>query len=250
MCIFLGELHHFKMKHKSININCDLGEGGNFDAELMPLINSCNIACGGHFGNAETMKTAVGQAAENKVNIGAHPAYPDKENFGRKKMQLSPENLGEELLQQISGLQKIMEGTGQKLHHIKPHGALYNNLKTDRKEAEIVVETVKKIDRGVILFVPPQSAIEEIAQGEIPIWREGFADRNYNEDLSLVSRDSDRALITDPRKIADRIKRIQEKQEILTLNGNAIPVEFDTLCVHGDTENALNLVQEIVGYLN
>jgi|AntDeeMinimDraft_4_1070355.scaffolds.fasta_scaffold03765_3 UPF0271 protein len=234
---------------KKLDINSDLGEGGGFDAELMRYINSCNIACGGHYGSQNSMEKTIDLALENKVNIGAHPAYPDKENFGRKPMEISSGNLRKTLEKQLSDFSQILSQKKAVLHHIKPHGALYNDLKTDAEKAELLVAFLAKNYPNIILFVPPESAVEKIAKGRLTTWQEGFADRNYNYDLSLVSRQNQNAVITDEKAVLERMQLLQNEQKIETLSGKKVSVNFDTICVHGDTENAVNLVKKMVDVL-
>lgn len=230
---------------EQLDINSDLGEGGGFDSQLMKWINSCNIACGGHIGDENSMERAVEQALENEVKIGAHPAYPDKENFGRQSIQISAGDLRDSLDEQLQNFSAILNRKNAGLHHIKPHGALYNDLKTEASKAEILVGFLEKNYPENILYVPPESEVEKIAQNRINTWTEGFADRNYNGDLSLVSRQKENAVITDENAVLERMKLLQNEGKIKTISGNEISVNFDTICVHGDTENALNLVKQI-----
>jgi len=230
----------------TIDLNCDMGEGNRFDELIMPLISSCNIACGGHYGTVDTMNAALDLALENKVKIGAHPSYPDKKNFGRKPFPLALSALKKELQRQILALQRILEKKGGRLHHIKPHGALYNEIVHNAEKATCVIETVVEIDKVLILFVPPKSAVKKLAKGKLETWTEGFADRNYNPDLSLVSREKPKAVLTEKEQVFNRIISIVKEQKIRVENGGFLNVDFKTICMHSDTENAA----EIVRYLS
>lgn len=223
---------------KTIHINCDLGEGGENDAQLMPLISACNIACGGHAGTIETMKKTVDLAMEHEVEIGAHPSYPDKENFGRRNLKIESSELKRSLKGQILSLKQITEAEGAILTHIKPHGALYNDAAKDPILANIIIETVLEIDEYLQLFVPPFSVISEEAEGKLKVVFEAFADRNYNPDHSLVSRENPAGLITEKEQVFEHLFRMISKGEIRCLNGEIIPSKAITFCLHSDTPNS------------
>jgi len=228
---------------KNIDLNCDLAEGGKFDTELMPLISSCNIACGGHFGNEETMGAAVKLALQNGVNIGAHPSYPDKDNFGRKSLNITAEELRKSLRTQISRLKTITERVGGRLHHVKPHGALYNDLVKEEAKAKLVIELVEEIDANLILFVPPKSVIENLAKGKLKTWTEGFADRNYEADFSLVSRQKSNAVLHEKEAVFQHVFGMVEKGKIELKSGAVLDASFDTICVHSDTQNSVEILR-------
>lgn len=225
------------MEH--IHINCDLGEGGDNDAQLMPLISACNIACGGHAGTVETMKKAVDLAIEHEVEIGAHPSYPDKENFGRRSLKLEPAELKRSLKAQVMSLKQITEAEGGILTHIKPHGALYNDAAKDPFLANLIIETVLEIDEYLLLFAPLFSVISEEANGKLKVVFEAFADRNYNVDYSLVSRENPAGLITEKELVFEHLFRMISKGEIRCLNAKIIPSKATTFCLHSDTPNSV-----------
>lgn len=227
----------------AIDLNCDLGEGGDFDKQLMPLISSCNIACGGHFGDQETVQKAVLNAFDEKVLIGAHPAYPDPDHFGRLSISISLEKLRDSVKQQIYLVKEEAEKIGGKLHHVKPHGALYNELKNDCEKAALVLETILEIDSDLILFVPPKSAIKKMAKGKLKTWTEGFADRNYEADFSLVSRKKEHAVFHQKEAIFKRVFQMISDDKIEALNGSYLQQKMDTICVHSDTENSVEILQ-------
>jgi UPF0271 protein len=234
------------MNNISIDINADIGEGIGNEADLMPLLSSCNIACGGHAGNLETMNWCVGLAKQYQIKIGAHPSFPDKENFGRKIVQISCSALYQTIKNQIKALMNVVRDQHASLHHVKPHGALYNLAATDKKTAEVIVEVMKSIHLPLKLYVPFGSVISEIAIKEnIPITYEVFADRNYNEDLSLVSRAKENAIIKDVNVMTSHIRNIILNKKVKTINGVEVPLKAETICVHGDNPEALKLIKKL-----
>jgi UPF0271 protein len=234
------------MNNISIDINADIGEGIGNEADLMPLLSSCNIACGGHAGNLETMNWCVGLAQQYQIKIGAHPSFPDKENFGRKIVQISCSALYQTIKNQIKALMNVVRDQHAGLHHVKPHGALYNLAATDKKTAEVIVEVMKSIHLPLKLYVPFGSVISEIAIKEnIPITYEVFADRNYNEDLSLVSRAKENAIIKDVNVMTSHIRNIILNKKVKTINGVEVPLKAETICVHGDNPEALKLIKKL-----
>ncbi len=228
-----------------IDINCDLGEGMGNDAALMPFLGSCSIACGGHFGNDETMTIAVKLAQQYDVNVGAHPSFPDKENFGRKVMDISRKKLSQSLFQQITDFQIICQTVGMPMHHIKLHGALYNLAAQDAEIAAVVLNVFARCQADVKIYLPDNSAIAILADDYFPIIYEAFADRRYNPDLSLVARNLDNALITDKKLAWQQISSIVKTGKVSTIDGQLINIRADTFCVHGDSENAFNILQYI-----
>lgn len=230
----------------TIDINADVGEGMGNEAYLMPYLSSCNIACGGHAGTPETMRTLVKLANQYGVKIGAHPSYPDIENFGRKKMDLSCAALFLSLQKQIDSLKDILQDEQATLYHVKPHGALYNLAAVDEKAALVVVEMMKQFMLPVKLYVPYKSMIADLAiKNNIPIVYEVFADRNYNDDLTLVSRDHREALIHDADEVFNHVFRMISAQKVKTISGAKKAILAQTICVHGDTPEAVNLVMTL-----
>ncbi len=230
-----------------IDINSDVGEGVGNENLLMPYISSCNIACGGHFGDEESVDKTIKLALKNKVKIGAHPSFPDKESFGRKLMQISSRELYKSLQQQISFFLERLSFNNAKLHHIKPHGALYNAITVDKNLAELFVDATQSFLKEVYLYVPYSSVIEKVAIAKnINIKYEAFADRNYNNNLTLTSRADENALITDKISVCEHVLRMVTKNKVLTTSGIEQNILADTFCIHGDTDNAI----EIVKYLN
>lgn len=231
---------------RTIDINVDVGEGINNESQLMPFISSCNIACGGHAGDADTMRAVVKLAKEYNVKIGAHPSYPDKANFGRQKMEITHSRLFKSIRGQINSLIKVLREENAMLHHIKPHGALYNHAAIDKTTASVIVEAIKSFSLPIKLYVPFNSVISELAKKEnIPIVYEAFADRNYNDDLTLVSRNAENAIILDPDEMFSHVFRMITKQKVKTVNGVEVKIKADTFCIHGDNPEAVNLIKKL-----
>ncbi len=229
-----------------ININCDLGEGLNNEHIIMPLINSCNIACGGHAGNNESMIQCIEIAIRNNLQIGAHPSYPDKLNFGRKKIDISSSEFSHSIINQVESLEQIASSYGKEINHIKAHGALYNEMINDSDIADFYLDTVKDYKESCSLYVPYNSKIEKLALKKgFNIIYEVFGDRNYNDDLSLVSRDKENAIINSPDNVIKHLKPIVESNTVKTITGNYNEIKFDTICIHSDTNNSIEILKNI-----
>lgn len=229
-----------------LNLNCDVGEGQNNEPQLLPYLDACNIACGGHFGNFRTMNAVVKIAIKNNVKIGAHPSYHDKTNFGRKSIKINEFDLIKSIQKQIDDLLIVLNELGATLHHVKPHGALYNDIVKDKKLASIFLKAIKKYE-PVKLFIPFNSEIEkEALKLNKSIIYEAFADRNYNNDLTLVSRNLENAVLTDLETIKKHVKTMLLNNEVETITGERIPIKVDTFCVHSDTKSAINIVKNLM----
>lgn len=230
-----------------IDINADVGEGIGNEAQLMPYLSSCNIACGGHAGDVSTMTRVLKLAKQHKVKVGAHPSFPDKVNFGRQVMEMKHADLFDSILSQSIALYNIAEQEGMALNHIKPHGALYNLASADATIAKLVINVVLSFPHRVKLYAPYNSVMAKLASSEhIEVVHEAFADRNYNDDLSLVSRQFDNALKTEKKAILDHVLGMVKQQNIRSVNDKNIRIKASTICVHGDTKNAT----EILKFLN
>lgn len=227
------------------DINCDLGEGMDNDAQLMPFLGSCNIACGGHYGDTKTMETAILLAKKYHVSVGAHPSFPDKENFGRKIIDISRDQLHQSLVKQMTDFKTICNQNNVVMHHVKLHGALYNLAASDAEIAAVVLNAFAKVQADIKIYAPYFSAIAMLAEDYFPIVYEAFADRAYNADLSLVSRDKPSAVIRDKLKAWQQIKSIIETGKVATVDGQMVAIKADTFCVHGDNDNALEILQYI-----
>ena len=227
----------------TIDINCDVGEGIQNEHLIMPFISSCNIACGGHFGDKNTILKTIELAIEYNVAIGAHPSFVDKKNFGRQFLDLSEAALKQSIEEQLDLFLSCLAIFNQKMHHIKPHGALYNLIAKDRCEAQKFIRIIKKYVKDCFLFVPYNSEIAKVAlENNIKIKYEAFADRNYNTDLSLVSRDYENALILSSVEIVRHVLKILKTNRVQTVSGLEKEIKADTLCVHGDTENVIEII--------
>ncbi|MEM9362229.1 MAG: 5-oxoprolinase subunit PxpA [Bacteroidota bacterium] len=232
------------MKKWHVDFNCDVGEGIGNEAQLFPFISSCNIACGGHAGNTTTISDILKLAMANNVKIGAHPSYPDKANFGRKVMEISNEELRHSLSKQLATFYRISNELEAKVHHIKPHGALYNIIAKDQGLAALFLQVVEESNLPQRIYAQPDAVVAHLAKIRgIDVCYEAFADRNYNEDGSLVSRAQKDALISEPKHVLQHILPIIQKGEVVTLSGNTIQMQVDTICVHGDTPTALQILE-------
>ncbi|WP_029033473.1 5-oxoprolinase subunit PxpA [Salinimicrobium terrae] len=231
---------------KKIHINCDLGEGGEHDEELMPLISACNIACGGHAGTLETMQQTVDLAMEHDVEIGAHPSYPDKENFGRVSVPMETEELKRYLVAQILSLKQIAEAEGAILTHVKPHGALYNDAYTNSNIAKVIIDAILEFGNDLVLYAAEGSVLSRLAQDKLPVRFEAFADRNYNPDGSLQNRTNSGALLTQKEQVLEHVFSMVSEGKITTQKGQKIDSLATTFCLHSDTPNSV----EILKYLH
>jgi UPF0271 protein len=229
-----------------LDLNADLGEGCAFDAELMSVVTSCNIACGGHIGDAASMRTALMLAKENQVAAGAHPSFPDRENFGRTKSTLSGAALEASLRDQVSALKKEADQLGIPITHLKPHGALYNMAALDAGLAQSVVNVLIETFPDAALFGPPNSKLEAVAQNHgIAFVAEGFADRAYEADGQLRDRKAPGAVIHDVDAQTEQALGMATRGEVETYDSGAISLPVKTICVHGDTPSAFAAAQSI-----
>lgn len=239
------------MKHK-IDINCDLGESfgsytfGN-DAEIMPLITSANVACGFHAGDPVEMAKTVKLAKENGVAVGAHPGFPDLAGFGRRDMGLSKEEVRSIVVYQVGALQAFAKVGGLDLQHVKLHGALYNAAAKNKDYAQAIIEAVGTIDSDLVLFASANSKMVTMAEeAGLRVACEVFVDRAYNPDGSLVSRVTAGAVIEDPNLVAERAVTMVKERRVSAINGQTVKFEkVHTICVHGDTLNAVQLAKAV-----
>jgi 5-oxoprolinase (ATP-hydrolysing) subunit A len=231
---------------KIIDLNCDMGEGAGNDEAIMPNISSANIACGFHAGNASSMNATVDLAIRFGVAIGAHPSFYDIEGFGRREVLLRGKEIYEIVVYQVSALAGFVKIKGQRLHHVKPHGALYNMAAKDPEYAEAIVAAVKDLDPDLILY--GLSGSELIRAGKkagLQTYSEAFADRTYQKDGSLTSRTQPGAIITDFGKSVEQVKTMIGEQSVQTLSGDMISIEAETICIHGDHEGAEVFAKEM-----
>ena len=234
-----------------ININCDLGEKSKFhsienDPHLLNIVNSANIACGYHAGDEETMNMVIKISKSNGVSIGAHPSFKDPENFGRKRINLTSAEIKKLIIDQYEILQKIAQKHGEKVTHIKPHGALNNMACEDFELANTIAKAINNIDKNIIFLVPTGSQMEIAAKKlNMKIACEIFADRNYEDDGNLVSRSKDHALITDPEVAKKHVLSMVKNQALDCYSGKQIPCEIDSVCIHGDNQSSLATAKSI-----
>jgi UPF0271 protein len=236
---------------KKIDLNCDMGESfgtyslGN-DEALMGFVTSANIACGYHAGDPSVMDRTVRLAARHDVSIGAHPGFPDLAGFGRRAMQLTPEEIENAVLYQVGALAAFARSAGSELAHVKPHGALYNTAAKDIEVARAIVRGVARAGEELFLVGLAGSVMIEAArEAGLRVAREGFADRAYEADGSLRSRKLEGAVIHDPEAAAERAVRIARDGIVTAYTGEEIPLQVDTLCVHGDTPGAVEIAEAI-----
>jgi UPF0271 protein len=234
-----------------VDLNCDMGESfGRYrigaDEAMMQYITSANIACGYHAGDPLVMDWAVRLAAKYGVGIGAHPGFPDLMGFGRRVMQLSSEEIENYILYQIGALAAFARATDVELAHVKPHGALYNMAAKDVELARAIVRGIARFSRELIAVCPAGSAMIGAAEeAGLRVAREGFADRAYNLDGTLRSRQLSGALIEDPCMAAERAIKMVRDGIVVAHTGEEIPLRVETICVHGDTPTAVQIAQVI-----
>lgn len=223
----------------SMDINADLGEGNASDAEILSVVSSCNIACGGHAGDMASMRATVTAAIENGVAIGAHPSYPDREGFGRRSNLLAGVDLLTTLVEQIRSLTAVVSEYGAALHHVKPHGALYNDACADAELADVVAKAVVEACDGVFLVGLPNSELHRAAgRGGLPYLAEAFIDRAYLADGRLVPRSEPGAVHRSLASIEAQAISLARDHSVMSIDGRPVSLLADTLCVHGDTPGA------------
>ncbi len=222
-----------------IDLSADLGEGSPGEEEIWPLVTSVNVACGGHIGDAESMAHAARRARELSTRLGAHPSYPDRENFGRKPLSMLPHDLRASLAAQIGALRDVARLHGVALRHVKPHGALYNQAHHDAVLAGVIVDAMRDVDAGLAIVCPALSQMADAARmAGTPVIREAFADRRYEPDGSLVARGTPGALLSID-EAAEQAALLARERAVTARNGARISVVYDTICVHADMEGAV-----------
>ncbi len=230
----------------SIDLNCDMGEGFPHDEDLMRFVSSVNIACGFHAGDTTVMRKTVELAVKAGVAIGAHPSFRDLENFGRKEIEISPDEVFDIVFYQILNMKGICEDFGVKMHHVKPHGALYNQAAKDPKLAAAIAKAVKQLDENLILYGLANShLITEAEKIGLRTASEVFADRTYEADGSLTPRSQENALITDVNLSLAQVLEMVQNQQVAATNGEIVKIKAETICLHGDGENALVFAEQI-----
>jgi UPF0271 protein len=240
---------------KRIDLNCDMGElpeaiaDGTQEA-LLRSITSVNIACGGHAGDEQTMKATIEQALRAGVAIGAHPGYPDRENFGRLELKLPPKEIADSVFAQVRALAEVAERCGARLIHVKPHGALYNQAVHNRELAEAIAEGVGRWRRDVVLVgLAGSPMLDVFKKAGFAIAAEAFADRRYEPDGTLRSRKFEDALIRNPEEAAWQALGIAEQGVVIASDGSEVSVDAQTLCIHGDTPGAPEIAATVARVL-
>ena len=230
----------------SIDLNCDAGEGVGNEPELFPLISSCSIACGGHAGDADTMRRTISLAMDHGVAVGAHPSYPDRDRFGRVSLKIDPTVLRESLELQLHTFGDILTRLGAPLHHIKAHGALYNDLAPGGSLATLYLEVLEPFREGVLLYAPCGAEFVSLAESRgFAVWEEAFADRAYEPDGSLVARTKPGAVVTAPEAVFEQLKEMVLHGRVRCVDGTFYPLQPRTICIHGDTPNASGILQHL-----
>jgi UPF0271 protein len=229
-----------------VDLNADLGEGSGHDEELFQLISSANVATGFHAGDADSMHAAVSAAKALGVAVGAHPSFWDRENFGRKELNVSAGEVFDAMKYQLGIFQAIAAAAGIQPNHVKPHGALYNMAVRDQTLADAIARAIESVDPKLILFAPDKSELTHAGEAHgLQVAREIFADRNYLNDGWLVPRTRPDALLRDPREAAERVLRMLREGKVRSVEGRDIDVRGETICVHGDTPGAVEFAREL-----
>ena len=229
-----------------IDLNSDLGEGAGHDNEILDLVSSANIACGFHAGDHASIFASIQAALQRGVALGAHPSFPDRENFGRTEMTMPPPQIYSAVAYQIGAFHALTRAAGGRMNHVKPHGALYNMAVRDRALADVIANAILALDPKLILFAPAASHLDSAAlQLGLETASEVFADRNYLADGSLVPRSRSDAFVHDPVEAADRIIRMLSEGKVRAVDGSDVSVLATTVCVHGDNPQAVAFVREV-----
>jgi 5-oxoprolinase (ATP-hydrolysing) subunit A len=230
----------------SIDLNCDLGEGMPNDAALMPYLSSANIACGFHAGDEKTIRATVELAIKNNVAVGAHPGFPDKSNFGRRELSFSPGEIYNIVADQINILEKICKEQGGTLHHVKPHGALYNMAARNGEIAHAIAWAVFDASKQAVLYgLSGSASILEAKNVGLMTASEVFADRTYQDDGSLTPRSETNALIEDEEASLQQVLQMITRKTVTTVNNKTIPITAETICLHGDGSHAVQFARSI-----
>lgn len=228
----------------TVDVNCDLGEGMISDAAVMRYITSANIACGAHAGDEETMRATLVLAAQHGVAAGAHPGYPDRERFGRRRLELTPREIYDAVAEQINALATVAHQTGVRLAHVKPHGALYNDAAADANIARAIGRAVHDSDPDLRLFgLSGSMLLTEAERIGVRVVAEVFADRAYERDGTLTPRGTPGALIEDPATAASRVLHMLTTGLVPCRDGGSVSVRAETVCIHGDGAHAADIAR-------
>ena len=229
-----------------VDLNSDLGEGAGHDDEILELVSSANIACGFHAGDPASIFASIQAALKRGVAVGAHPSFPDRENFGRTEMNMPAGEVYSSVAYQIGAFQALTRAAGGRMNHVKPHGALYNMAVRDQALSDVIANAIFTLDPKLILFAPAASLLDAAAtELGLATASEVFADRNYLPDGSLVPRSDPNAFVHDPVEAAERIIRILDEGKVRAVDGTDIDVFGTTVCVHGDNPQAVAFVRQL-----
>lgn len=236
---------------KNIDLNCDMGEFPEAIADgtqeaLLKSITSANVACGGHAGDEQTMRTTIEQALRHDVSVGAHPGYPDRKNFGRLELQMTPADVANSVFEQVTTLARVAESCGAEVVHVKPHGALYNQAVHNPDLARAIADGVARWRSGVVLVgLAGSPMLDVFRQAGFAVAAEAFADRRYEPDGTLRSRKHADALIRDPEEAGKQALRMVQDSRAIASDGSEVYVDPQTICVHGDTPGAVNIAAAV-----
>lgn len=231
---------------RTIDLNCDMGEGCGNDGVLLDYVSSANIACGFHAGDKDAMRRTAELALANGVAIGAHPSFPDRENFGRTSMDLSPEEVFDIVSEQIDAMQNVCREIGATLNHVKPHGALYNMAAKDVLLAQAIVRSVKNLDADLIMYGLSGSVlITEAQKLGLKTASEVFADRTYTAEGALTPRSQPNALIKDADESTNQVLQMIGRGTVTATGGDEVAIDAETVCIHGDGPHALEFAKII-----
>lgn len=234
-----------------IDLNCDMGESFGLyqlghDEEVMPFVTSINVACGFHASDPLNMLRTVRLAKKNGTAVGAHPSFPDLVGFGRRNMGASPAEIAADTIYQIGALRAICQSEGLRLQHVKPHGALYTMAAADIRIAGAIAEAIYAVDPRLFMVCPGKSEMVEAARkAGIRYVEEAFADRVYTNEGTLVPRSEAGAVIHDVTEVAERVLSMVKHQKVISIDGVEVPIVAQTVCVHGDTPGAVQMVKSI-----
>ncbi len=231
---------------QSIDLNCDMGENMGNDAAILPFISSANVACGFHAGDENNMRQTIELCLKNNVAIGAHPSFFDKKNFGRTEMHLSAEQIYDLVILQLRVISKIAKEKKAKLHHVKPHGSLYNMSARDKLIAEAIANAIKDFDEELILYGLCGSVSLSVAQQlGLKTAGECFADRTYQDDGTLTSRSLPNALIENTEDATRQVLQMIKEKKVTTISGKKNTIAAETICIHGDGKHAVEFAKTI-----
>jgi len=233
------------MSLKKPHINMDAGEGVTGEYELYPFVNALNVACGGHYGDKRTIFETLNHAIPYEIELGAHPSYPDKENFGRVSLELSSEELAASIVDQIDCFARVVEDLGTTWTHIKPHGALYNDLAKNASLAEVFLNAIASYKEKTLYLQESSIIALKAEEHGFKVAHEYFIDRNYLAIDRLVPRSKENALISDPKQALDHLHSMADKKSLRLLDGAEVSIEPHTFCIHSDHQATPQIVAEI-----